>query len=269
MKDPYQILGIDRNASDDDIKKAYRKLAKEHHPDRGGDEGKFKDIAEAYDILTDPKKKAKFNGNPFGGFEDAFFEDFIRNGGSGFGFSDMFNQRYGNFSGKGSNVNAQVYITLKDAYLGTKKEIRLGTKTVSVNIGAGVKPGQKMRLKGLGQRGMTEEHNGDLILTILIQDDPNFFLDQKGLHTIKHINLYDALLGTKDEIQVFDKTITYTVPKCVRNGTMLRIKGKGFPNYHNPDTHGDFFVNIFVDIPQSLTGEQEDLVKKIKDLNNE
>ena len=203
-----------------------------------------------------------------GGFEESFFEDFVRNGGAGFGFSDMFNQRYGNFSGKGSNVNAQVYITLKEAYLGTKKEIRLGTKTVSINIGAGVKPGQKMRLKGLGQRGMTEEHNGDLILTVLIQDDPNFYLDQKGLHTIKHINLYDALLGTKDEIQVFDKTITYTIPKCVRNGTMLRIKGKGFPNYHNPSTHGDFFVNIFVDIPPSLTEEQEELVKKIKDLDN-
>lgn len=266
MKDPYQILGISRDASDADVKKAYRQLAKEHHPDRGGDESKFKDIAEAYDVLTDPKKKARFNSNPFSSFDDAFFDEFVRNANGG-GFSDMFNQRYG-FNGKGGNVNAQVYITLEEAYLGTRREIRLGTKTVSVNINRGVKPGQKMRLKGLGQRGMTEEQNGDLILTVLIQDDPNFYLDQKGLHTIKHVNLYDALLGTKDEIKVFDKTISYTIPKCVRNGTMLRIKGKGFPSYHNPNMYGDFFVNVLVDIPQSLTEEQEGLVKRMKDIQD-
>ena len=125
-----------------------------------------------------------------------------------------------------------------------------------------------MRLKGLGQRGMTEEQNGDLILEILIQDDPNFYLDQKGLHTIKHVDLYEALLGGKGEVKVFDKTISYTIPKCVRNGTMLRIKGKGFPSYHNPSICGDFFVNILVDLPTELTEEQEELVKKIKELNN-
>lgn len=265
MKDPYQILGIGKDASDAEIKKAYRKLAKEHHPDRGGDEARFKDIAEAYDVLTDPQKKARLNSNPFGHFDESFFEDFIRNGGPG--FSGAFNQRYG-FSGRGGNVNAQVYITLEEAYLGSKREIRVGQKVVSVNIRPGTKPGQKMRLKGLGQRGMTEEQNGDLILEVLIQDDPNFYLDQKGLHTIKRVDLYEALLGGKGEVQVFDKTISYTIPKCVRNGTMLRIKGKGFPNYHNPNVCGDFFVNILVDLPTQLTEEQEELVKKMKDLND-
>ena len=267
MKDPYKILDVDRNASDEEIKKAYRKLAKEYHPDKSsGNEEKFKEIAEAYEVLSDPNKRARFNGNPFGGFEDAFFEDFIRNNGGG--FSSMFNQRYGNFSGKGNNVNAQVYISLSEAYHGTKKEIRLGTKTVSVNINAGIKPGQRMRLKGLGQRGMTEEQNGDLILTVLIQDDPNFYLDQKGLHTIKHINIYDALLGGKDQIEVFDKTINYTIPKCVKNGSMLRIKGKGFPVYNNPQLCGDFFINILIDMPSELTEEQEELVKKLKETGN-
>ena len=263
MKDPYKILGIDRNASEADVKKAYRKLAKEYHPDKAsGNEERFKEIADAYETLTNPSKKAQFNHDPFGGFNDAFFEDFIRSQ-NGNGFSGAFNQRYG-FSSKGSNVNAQVYITLEEAYSGTKKEIRLGTKTISVTINPGIKPGQRMRLKGLGQRGMTEEQNGDLILTVLVQDHPNFYLDQKGLHTIKHINVYDALLGTKDEITVFDKTIHYTIPKCVKNGAMLRIKGKGFPSYHNPEICGDFFVNIFVDMPKELNEEQEILIKKMK-----
>ena len=266
MKDPYKILGVDRNATDDEIKKSYRKLAKEYHPDKStGNEERFKEVADAYDILTDPKKKSKFEGNPFGTFNDAFFEDFIKNaGGHGFG---GFTGRSG-FNTKGQNITAQVYVTLEDAYYGGVKQIRLGTKTVSVDIKPGVKPGQRMRLKGLGQRGMTEELNGDLILTILVQDDTNFYLDKKGLHTIKHINMYDALLGGKGEVKLFDKTITYTIPKCVKNGTMLRIKNKGFPSYNNPDMLGDFYVNILVDLPSELNSEQESLIKQMKDLEN-
>ena len=115
---------------------------------------------------------------------------------------------------------------------------------------------------------MTEELNGDLILTILVQDDTNFYLDKKGLHTIKHINMYDALLGGKGEVKLFDKTISYTITKCVKNGTMLRIKNKGFPSYNNPDMLGDFYVNILVDLPSELNSEQESLIKQMKDLEN-
>ena len=266
MKDPYKILGVDRNATEGDIKKSYRKLAKEYHPDKSsGNEEKFKEVADAYETLSNSQKKAQYDrgsNNPFGGgFSDSMFEDLLRNQ----NFSGAFDQRYG-FNNKGSNITAQVYVTLEDAYYGCAKQIRLGTKIVSVDIKSGVKPGQKMRLKGLGQRGMTEELNGDLIVTILIQDDPNFYLDQKGLHTIKHIDLYDALLGGKGEVKVFDKTITYSIPKCVKNGTMLRIKGKGFPSYGNPNLLGDFYINVLVDLPNSLTEEQEELIKKVKDL---
>lgn len=269
MKDPYKILGVDRNATDDEIKKSYRKLAKEYHPDKSsGNEEKFKEIADAYDILTNPKKKAQMDGNPFANFEEAFFEDFIKNSGGNFGNFSGFSGRSG-FNTKGQNITAQIHITLEQAYYGCNKEIRLGTKTVSVDIKPGIKPGQRMRLKGLGQRGMTEELNGDLILTIHVQDDPNFYLDQKGLHTIKHIDLYDALLGSKGEVKVFDKTINYTIPKCVKNGTMLRIKGKGFPAYNNPQIIGDLFVNILVDLPSNLTDEQEELIKKVKHLHYE
>lgn len=273
MKDPYNILGVNKNSTDVEIKKAYRKLAKEYHPDKSsGNEERFKEIADAYETLGDPNKKAQYDqrgSNPFGGSMDSIFEDFIKNGGGGFGGPSFggFSGRHG-FSTKGGNITAQVYITLEQAYYGCSKEIRVGTKVVSVDIKAGVKPGQRMRLKGLGQRGMTEDQNGDLVLTVLIQDDPNFYLDQKGLHTIKHIDLYDALLGGKGEATVFDKTITYTIPKCVKNGTMLRIKGKGFPGYNNPNMYGDFFINILVNLPSELSNEQELLIKKMRDLEN-
>ena len=270
MKDPYKILGVDRNADESEIKKAYRKLAKEYHPDKSsGNEEKFKEVADAYDILTDPTKKAKFEGNPFSQFNDSFFEEFIKTGGGGFGNPNFggFGGRHG-FSTRGSNVTAQIYITLEQAYYGCNKEIRLGTKTVTVDIKPGIKPGQRMRLKGLGQRGMTDDQNGDLILTVHIQDDPNFYLDKKGLHTIKHIDLYDALLGSKGEVNVFDKIINYTIPKCVKNGTMLRIKGNGFPAYNNPQMAGDLFINILVNLPNELSEDQENLVKKMKDIQN-
>tara|TARA_Y100000389_G_scaffold136089_1_gene133631 strand:+ start:2023 stop:2841 length:819 start_codon:yes stop_codon:yes gene_type:complete len=270
MKDPYKILGVDKTSTANDIKKAYRKLAKEYHPDKSkGNEERFKEIADAYETLSNSTKRSQYDqaaNNPFGKFEEGFFEDFIKTGNDP-GFTNMFNQRYG-FNTRGSNITAQVYITLEEAYFGCSKEIRVGTRVVSIDIKNGVKPGQRMRLKGLGQRGMTESQSGDLILTVLVQDDPNFYLDQKGLHTIKHISLYDALLGGKGDVKVFDKTISYNIPKCVKNGTMLRIKGKGFPAYNNPNILGDFFVNILVDLPKQLSEEQEALVKKMKDIQD-
>ena len=271
MKDPYKSLGVNKNSTEGEIKKAYRKLAKEYHPDKSsGNEERFKEIADAYETLSDPKKKSQYDygsANPFngGGMNDAFFEDFIKNaGGRGFG---GFTGRSG-FNTKGGNITTQLYVDLNDAYYGCVKEIRLGVKTVNVDIKPGIKPGQRMRLKGLGQRGMTEDQNGDLILTILIKEDPNFYLDEKGLHTIKHVNLYDALLGGKGEVKLFDKTITYNIPKCVKNGTMLRIKGKGFPYYGNTNMHGDLLINILVDLPKELTESQEDLIRKMKDIEN-
>ena len=268
MKDPYKTLGVNKDSTESEIKKAYRKLAKEYHPDKSsGNEERFKEIADAYETLSDPKKKSIYdqrNTNPFSNFNKDFFEDFVKSGGFGTG---GFRGHHG-FSTKGSDVSSKVYITLEEAYYGCTKQIRLGTKTINVDIKLGIKSGQRIRLKGLGQRGMTEEQNGDLILTVLIQEDSNFYLDQKGLHTIKHINLYDALLGGKGEVTIFDKTITYTIPKCVRNGTMLRIKGKGFPYYGNNNMHGDLLINILVNLPNELSEDQEILVRKMKDMEN-
>jgi len=263
MKNPYHILGVQEGASDDDVKKAYRKLAKEHHPDKGGDDAKFKEIAEAYDILSDPKKKAQWqNRSTFGGgFDEGFFEEFLRNQ----GFADAFNSRYGwNQNGKGQNVTAQIHVTLDDAYYGSSREIRLGLRTVSVNIPKGVKHGQRLRLKGLGQKGMTEDLHGDLILTILIVDHSDYMLDNRGLHKMHKVNLFDALLGGRSTIEVFDKKIMFSIPPGTQNGTMLRLQGKGFPIY-NQDRCGDLYVNIMVDLPNDLTDEEISLIKKVKD----
>ena len=272
MKDPYQTLGVDKTAQADVIKKAYRNLAKEYHPDKSkGNEEKFKEVADAYETLSDPNKKARYDqmqSNPFGGgfggdFNDSMFEDLLRNQ----NFSGAFNQRYG-FNSKGSNTSGILKISLADAYYGTSRDVNIGMKTIKVDIPPGIKTGQILRLKGLGQRGQTEELSGDLIMTIDIVNDNNFFIDNQGLHTIKNISLYDALLGGKDSLNCFDKTITFSIPPGTANGKVLRVKGKGFPIYKQEGKYTDLLISVIVDIPDNLDREDKMLIQKIKDKHN-
>jgi len=271
MKDPYNILGVDKTASDKEIKKAYRKLAKENHPDKvEGNEERFKEIADAYDTLSNPQKKAQYDqmkSNPFGGFSGGgefgdMFEDLLRNQ----RFSGAFDQRYG-YNTKGRNTTGVLRITLADAYYGTSRDVSIGMKTIKLDIPAGIRSGQKLRLKGLGQRGQTEELNGDLIMTIEVINDNNFFIDNQGLHTIKNINLFDAILGGKETIDCFNKTITFTITPGTANGKVLRVKGKGFPIYKQKG-FSDLLISVIVDIPANLDDEDKAMIQKIKNKYN-
>jgi|TARA_R110001592_G_scaffold233529_1_gene491162 curved DNA-binding protein len=271
MKDPYSILGVDKSASADDIKKAYRKLAKEYHPDKkSGNEEKFKEAADAYETLGNPQKKNQHDqrqANPFGGgfggdFSESMFEDLLRNQ----HFSGAFNQRYGH-NQKGRNTTGVLRITLADAYYGTSRDVSIGMKTIKVDIPAGIRSGQKLRLKGLGQRGQTEELSGDLIMTIEVINDHEFFIDNQGLHAIKNISMYDAILGGKETIDCFDKTITFTIPPGTSNGKVLRVKGKGFPVYKQ-STFSDLLISIIVDTPINLDEDDKKMIQKIKDKYN-
>ena len=271
MKDPYVILGVQKSASDKDIKKAYRNLAKEYHPDKAeGNEEKFKEVADAYETLGNPQNKEAYDNrrsNPFdqglGGFGNDMFEDLLKNA----NFTGAFNQRYG-YNTKGRNTTGVLRITLADAYYGTSRDVQIGMKTVKLDIPAGIRTGQKIRLKGLGQRGQTEKLSGDLIMTIEVINDNNFFIDNQGLHTIKNISLFDSLLGGKDIIRCFDKNITFTIPKGTPNGKVLRIKSKGFPVYKQEGRFSDLLISIIVDIPQNFDEDDLKLIKQIKDKHN-
>ena len=273
MKDPYQILGVDKTAQPDVIKKAYRNLAKEYHPDKSkGNEEKFKEIADAYETLSDPNKKARFDqarNNPFGqgfggDFTNSAFEDLLNNQ----HFAGAFNQRYG-FNSKGRNTTGVLRVDLTDAYYGTSRDVRIGMKTIKVTIPAGVRNGQKLKLKGLGQRGQTEDLNGDLIMSVEVVSNNNFFLDNQGLHTIKNITLFDAILGGKESIECFNKIITFTIPPGTDHGKVLRVKDKGFPVYQQEGKFSDLLISITVTIPNDFDDEDKAMLQKIKDKHNE
>ena len=272
MKDPYKTLGVEKTSTASDVKKAYRKLAKEYHPDKStGNEEKFRDATDAYEILSNPQKKVAHDqaqNNPFGGdfgagFSDSMFEDLLKNQ----NFSGAFNQRYG-YNTQGRNTQGVLQITLVDAYYGVTRDIGIGMKTIKVNIPAGIKTGQKLKLKGLGQRGQTEDLNGDLIMTIEVLNDNNFFIDNQGLHAINNISLYDAILGGKGTINCFNKVITYTIPPGTANGKVLRVKGKGFPIYKQDGKFTDLLISIIVDIPTDLDLEDKAMIQKIKNKHN-
>lgn len=270
MKDPYEILGLDQSATDDDIKKAYRKLAMEHHPDKtGGDDTKFKEIVNAHETLKDPNKRMQWSQRQAntrftnGPFDEQFFDDYLKSQ----GFSDMFNNRYGwAQNGKGQDTKTQLQITLDEAYFGSKRELRLGVKSISVTIQPGITNGQKLRLKGLGQRGLTDDLNGDLILTITILDHLDYMIDNRGLHKIHRVDSFDAILGGKSSIEIFDKKINFTIPPGTQNGTALRINGKGFPIYNQIEKYGDLYINVLIELPKDLNEEELSLIKKVKAL---
>ncbi len=302
FKDYYKVLGVDKNSSQDEIKKAYRKLAMKYHPDRNQDnkkaEEKFKQVTEANEVLSDPEKRKKYDSlgsnwkqyqSQGQGFDD-FYSNYGRGGGGAqysysgnlddlfgniSGFSDFFESFFGRSgtatgrtqrvrSRKGQDFEATLYIPLIETYNGTTKEISVGGKRVRVKISPGTKDGKKLRLKGLGNEGMNGGEKGDLYLTLKIEKDPYFELDGNNLYYDLYVDLYTAVLGGKKQvITLGGKTVNITIPKGTDSGKVLRLKGLGFPNSENSNIYGDLLVRIKVELPQNLTIEEKELFKKL------
>jgi len=298
-KDYYKVLGVDKKASPDEIKKAYRKLAVKYHPDKNpGDkkaEEKFKEVSEANEVLSDPEKRQKYDalGADWKQYEQAG----SNRSGSGFtgqrggqshyeyngnpddlfggsGFSDFFNSFFGRGEGErgahdgfhdmpGRNIEGTATITLQEAYAGTERIVDLGTEKLKVKIKPGAYDGLILKSKGKGSKGRSGKA-GDLLITIHIQPHPVFKRTGNDLHIEIPVDVFTLMVGGKVPVTTLSGEVTITVPEGTHNGKKFRLKGKGMPVY-NGKGEGDLYIKIEAKLPEVLTDEQREWIKKLQD----
>lgn len=275
--DYYSTLGLKRGASDADIKKAYRSMAMKYHPDRGGDETKFKEISSAYEALSDPQKKKIIDmggdpnaqpgyGNPNQGpFEFHFgtgnFEDIFNN----FGFG--FNQRQ---MRRNKTLSINVEITLEEVLTGKDISAEVGipggkSRIINISIPQGIEHSQQIRYEGMGDDSIKGIPPGDLIVNVFVRPHRLFRREHDSLIYEKSISVWEAIVGSTLNIDTIDgKNLDITVPAGTQPDTVLSCRGEGLPNIRTKQ-RGNLLIKIKVLIPRNLSQEQLEKVKEIKD----
>jgi curved DNA-binding protein len=302
--DYYKVLGVDKNASEKDIKKAYRKLARKFHPDLNPDdkeaEKRFKQINEAYEVLGNKENREKYDkyGEHWehadeiekqkaqqrqyqqaygGGFED--FSGFGGFGGGGYDesdFSDFFQSMFGgrtrtgrrNVKYKGQDLHAELQLNMRDVYKTQKQTIEVNGKKIRFTIPAGVQDGQTIKIKGMGGPGINGGPNGDLYIKFRILEDPKFKRVGNDLYAKHDIDLYTAVLGGETMIDTLDGKVKLKVKPGTQCGTKVRLKGKGFPVYKQEGKFGDLYITYNVKIPTDLNNKEKELFEELAKLRN-
>lgn len=292
--DYYKILEVDKKATEEEIKKAYRKLARKYHPDVNPNNSealkKFKEINEANEVLSNPENRKKYDKHGkdwkhadeldkqqqqrqqysgggqqggFGGFEDNNYSDF---------FSSMFGGgRAGNSRSqakyRGQDYNAELELDLKEVYSMHKHTIVVNGKNVRFTIPAGLKNEQVLRIIGHGGEGVNGGPNGDLLIKFIIKNQTKFKRDNDNLHTKVDLNLYTAVLGGNISVDTFDGSkVTLKVNPETKNGTKVKLKGKGFPVYKKDGEFGDLYITYNIVLPANLTEREKELFTELSKL---
>ncbi len=297
-KDYYKIIGVSKDASQEDIKKAFRKLAVKYHPDKNpGDkkaEEKFKEISEANEVLSDPAKRKKYDdmgsnwqqyqqqGDQFAGQRQhsrGRQQDFGQGGSHD--FSDFFESFFGSsFSGfeqggrqqrsrQGADKNAEMELSLHDVFYGTTKQVLIDGQKVNLKVKPGIRQGQILRMKGKGSPGTGGGEPGDLHITVRLIKDPVY--DRKGedLYFDQSLDVIIATLGGKISIKGFDKTVSMDIPAGTDGNKVFRLKGMGMPIFENPETRGDAYVRMLLRVPKNLSAEEIKLLKEFEVLRKD
>ena len=306
-KDYYKSLGVDKNATPEQIKKAYRKLARQHHPDVNpndkGAEQKFKEINEANEVLSDPGKRKKYDqfgadwqryqqqpsggagrgGQPGGGGFDwsQYTQGQGQGGGNPFGegedFSDFFGSLFGNMGGgggrssrpgAGSDYQAELEMSLEEAYQGGPRTITVNGKNLRLTIAPGVADGQTIRLRDQGGPGRNGGPNGALLITFSIRSDARYARTGDDLTQDVPVSIYKALLGGEQTVETLSGQVKIKLKPETTNGTRLRLRGKGFPVYKQDGQFGDLYLRLSLTLPEHLTDQEKELIQQLAALRS-
>jgi curved DNA-binding protein len=287
--DYYQILGLEKTATDKDIKNAYRKLARKYHPDLNPDDKesqkKFQELNEANEVLSDPEKRKKYDQYGKDWQHGAEYERARQSraraqsqqggwygGEQGGGFSDFFESMFGSASGfgggrqsrfRGQDYKAEVNLTLLEAYETHKRTLTVNGKNIRITVPAGIENGQTIKIAGHGGPGSNGGPNGDLYLTFTVANDEKFRRSGNDIHLKAEVDLYTAVLGGDLIIDTMSGKVKLPVKPETQNGTVVRLKGKGFPVYKKDGQFGDLYVTFHVKIPTGLSERQKELFTEL------
>lgn len=301
FKDYYKILGVDKKADEKEIKRAYRKLAREHHPDRNPNdsaaEDKLKEINEAYEVLGNPENRQKYDqlganyhryqqmGGQPGGFD--FSQWYASGGGSGYqqvnfddlfggqgAFSDFFSTIFGERPSRGrsraasfaQDLEHEVTITLEEAYHGTTRTLRVNGDRFTAKIPAGAHTGTRIRLRG---KGSGADGAGDLYLNIRVEPHDTFRREGRNLKVDVNVDVLTAVLGGKASVPTLTGPITLTIPAGTQGGRQFRLRGKGMPDLQHNGEFGDLLARVQLQVPEKLTEQEKQLYEKLAALRRE
>ncbi len=299
-KDYYDVLGVKRDASEKELKSAFRRQAKKYHPDANpGDstaEAKFKELNEAYEVLSDQEKRQMYDrfgtvdpnkmpgaggvrgqGRPGGGFSNVDFGE-----GAGFGdVSEILEQMFGrsgtrrggrgaeprarmNYAVDGQDMTTAVSISLQEAYDGAIRLINKGDRTLRASIPKGAATGTRVRLAGEGEPGVNGGKPGDLYMVIEVEPHPTFTRDGDDLTADVRVDMFTAMLGGEVEVPTLGRPIKMKIKAGTQSGRKLRVPGKGMPRLKQPSEHGDLFARVLITVPENLSDEQKEALERLR-----
>lgn len=288
--DYYKILGVSKTATDQEIKAAYRKLARKYHPDLNPDnkdaELKFKEINEANEVLSHPENRKTYDkyGKDWKHgeeFEKAQHHRQSQNrsghqGFSGQDYSDFFESMFGGRTSssrqshypkfKGQDYHAELHLDLKEVYDTHKRVLTVNNNNIRLTIPAGVENGQVIKIKGKGGEGSNGGLNGDLYIKFIINNQTKFKRDGNNLYTNVDLNLYTSVLGGEITVDTFNGKAKLKIPPGTQNETKVKLKGKGFPIYKKEGVYGDFIITYHIKVPTHLSEKEKELFSELQKL---